>query len=145
MSNDFEWDGEDYVEIPPQRRTAIYQNTDGNVVVRQVAAWDEDSDPFMVFTSNRENMARLIYAMIDAADLPWQIIENTGRGFIDVDNPNLSRQHEGEADKPRSKDPTAAERQRRRREKLRQEAEPEAPQKEGSDRDSGLFSEGGEQ
>lgn len=99
MSNklDFDWNRKDApVVLQQQRKTAIYMNPASDVVIRQEADWDEENDPFVVIGA--QNLRRVIASLTELAD-------------------EIEGGERQPADRP-TKDPTAADRQRRRRERI---------------------------
>src|SRR5262245_26087133 len=59
-TEDFDWDDpdEDSIVLREQRATAIYHNRNGEVLIRQRAAWCDDSDSFVLVTE--ENLQTLL-------------------------------------------------------------------------------------
>jgi hypothetical protein len=104
-TRDFDWKALEERCIVQQRvmRVAIYSNPSGDVVIRQERDWDEEDDPFIIIA--RANVPAAIEQMLMASG---------------HEAPEVVRS----AHQP--KDPTAAERQRRRREKLKRDAEAES-------------------
>lgn len=98
MSNklDFDWNRMDApVVLQQQRKTAIYMNPADDVVIRQEADWDEENDPFIVIGA--QNLRRVIARLTELAD-----------ELEDGEHHHADRQ---------ARDTTAAERQRRHRER----------------------------
>jgi hypothetical protein len=94
---EFNWEKNEAVVLQQQHRTAIHFNTRGDIVIRQEADWPhEESDPFLVIGA--QNLRRVIARLTEMAD------------EIDQGGPE-------EGEQTRTKDPTAADRQRRRRER----------------------------
>ncbi len=65
MADDFEWSELDRATkvVNEARETAVYLNTDGDVVIRQRRSWpDEQEDPFLVIPLYR------VRALIDRLD-----------------------------------------------------------------------------
>jgi hypothetical protein len=55
---DFDWNKDDAVILKEQRATAVYYNRAGELIIRQRATWDEDTDTF-VFVSPENIVAFL--------------------------------------------------------------------------------------
>ncbi|MEY9983416.1 hypothetical protein ABH995_002753 [Bradyrhizobium yuanmingense] len=100
MSDNFNWDDDDTI-VPAQGAIAVYENNHGNIVVREQVPYPED-DKWIVFLPQYAEV--IIRRIIEVADLPFTLVP--------VGNPAI-----GSSGK--AKDGTAAERQRRRRNKLR--------------------------
>ncbi|QIG91973.1 hypothetical protein [Bradyrhizobium sp. 6(2017)] len=137
--SDFDWDSADVV-IPEQPRTAIFTNDDGQVVVRQ-HCWPDDDVVVVISPPHAITVALAILRAAGHDDI--EFIRNCGAGFEDVElpelpsprkRPNVEEMKAARPDidwdratadfdefaaKTAPKDPTAAERQRRRRDKLR--------------------------
>jgi hypothetical protein len=61
MSKDFSWlDEKDSVAATSQAAIAVYQNADGDVVIRQQASYGEDDHIIVV---NQKNLPELIQAL----------------------------------------------------------------------------------
>jgi hypothetical protein len=143
MSTDgYDWNDGDTV-LQEQPRTAVFLNADGAVLIRQ-QSWPEEDD---VVILQPQNAIRFVLAVLAAAghDDIELIRSLGGEGYEDVDIPSKPprpREHQesGFIDAVRTerpdlnidkaladfdqkmapKDPTAAQRQRRRREKLKE-------------------------
>lgn len=100
MTDDFNWDDVDTI-VPAQGAIAVYENPHGNVVVREQVPYPED-DKWIVFLP--QYAEAIVRRIIEVAGLPFTLVPN-GSSAV------------GSSDK--TKDCTAAERQRRRRNKLR--------------------------
>ncbi|MCK1539380.1 MULTISPECIES: hypothetical protein [unclassified Bradyrhizobium] len=100
MSDHFDWDDVDTI-VPAQGAIAVYENPHGNVVVREQVPYPED-DKWIIFLPQYAEV--IVRRIIEVAGLPFTLVPN-GSSVV------------GSSDKP--KDCTAAERQRRRRNKLR--------------------------
>jgi hypothetical protein len=98
-TNEFDWNSDAVTVVArTQQAIAVYQNLHGAVVIREQQGWDEDADTIIVIQP--EHARAVAAAILSAAGLA------TDRS-------------------PRPpKDPTAANRQRRRRDRLR-DATPE--------------------
>jgi hypothetical protein len=59
---DFDWSCDDVV-LREQRKTAVYWNTVGDLVIRQERTWDENDDPFMVIAAG--NVQEFLDAICD--------------------------------------------------------------------------------
>lgn len=85
MSEHFDWIKDPSVAVQNQPALAIYQNPYGHVVIRREADWHEDEDAFV--TVAPENLVAVLYGMIDAAGLPFDIVERCAGGYCDVERP----------------------------------------------------------
>jgi hypothetical protein len=56
------------VILREQRRTAVYRNPHGDLVIRQERSWNEDEDPFLVIAAN--NVQTLIDKLCDLEGIP---------------------------------------------------------------------------
>lgn len=99
---DFDW-SEAHVVVPEQPATACYLNPAGGIVLRQQGAWPDNDDHWLWFAP--EHAPAVAKAILEAAALSTMA-------------PEPEPEQVGNA----PKDPTAAERQRRRR--ARQKEEP---------------------
>lgn len=62
-ASDFNWLDDPDIIVGEQRALAVYQNSHGNIVIRQERAWDEDEDIIIVLRrENAERVARAILA-----------------------------------------------------------------------------------
>lgn len=62
----FNWVNDDSIIIREQRATAVYENVDGDIVIRQQKSWDQDDDPCMVITAdNRHALIRALDSLDD--------------------------------------------------------------------------------
>ncbi|MGX1237306.1 hypothetical protein AB7M71_010444 [Bradyrhizobium japonicum] len=100
MSEKFDWDDVDIV-VPAQGAIAVYKNDFGNIVVREMVPYPED-DKWIIFLPQYAEV--IVRQIIELADLPFTLAPNGG---------HATRRS------VKAKDGTAAERQRRRRNKLR--------------------------
>ncbi|WP_141340906.1 hypothetical protein [Bradyrhizobium sp. USDA 3458] len=140
MSGDFDWNGPDVV-LEHQPRTAVFTNDRGQVVIRQEGSLDPDEDVWVFFDPG--NALSLCKAILEAAGLDdIEFVRNCGglsyedvavparpsraeqmkAARPDIDWASAEEEFDRKiADKaePAPKDRTAAERQRRRRERLR--------------------------
>ncbi len=57
--------GEEVMAVGEQRAVAVYPNPDGDLVIRQERAWDEEEDHIIIVRI--ENAERLAQAIIRAA------------------------------------------------------------------------------
>jgi len=103
MSGDFDWYGDNAgdVVVREQASIAVYSNPNSEVVIRRKADWDEDGDVWIVVAPDRAR-ALCESIMRVAADLLGEVTT------LQISPP-----------KPNGRDRTAAERQRRHRDKLR--------------------------
>jgi hypothetical protein len=62
IEQDFDWSGDEVV-LCEQRKTAVYWNKDGDLVIRQERTWDENDDPFMVIAAS--NVQEFLDAICD--------------------------------------------------------------------------------
>lgn len=83
--SEFDWSADDSVVCHEQPAFAIYENGQGQVVIRAERRWDEEQDPFI--TINKEYIVAAAYALLEAADLPMEITERCERGWRDVERP----------------------------------------------------------
>lgn len=101
--SDFDWTGSGSIAVAEQLAIAIYPNPKGVVVVRQERAWDEDSDT--VIFVNPDHARAVAAAILEAAGLEPDVV------IAGLLAPPAT---------PPVADPTAAERQRRHRQRLKQ-------------------------
>ena len=94
-SADFQWASDEDVIVREQSAIAVYANRQGGIVIRQERAWDEDSDVFIVIQP------------VFAATVASSIMRALG------DNAPLAL--------PAPSDSTAAERQRRYRQRKKRD------------------------
>ncbi|MEY9421110.1 MULTISPECIES: hypothetical protein [Bradyrhizobium] len=99
MSDDFDWNDVDII-VPAQGAIAVYENPLGNIVVREGVPYPED-DRWIVFLPQYAEV--IVRKIIEVAELPFALVPNEAQAAIGSS----------------PKDVTAAERQRRRRDKLR--------------------------
>lgn len=105
-SRDFDWiDSAEDVVVPEQAAIAVYLNPRGDVVIRQQAQYHPDEDTWIVVAPDRAQ------AVADA------IVEAARLAVYHPEDDELAPPAERTAAVP--KDPTAAERQRRYRERHR--------------------------
>jgi hypothetical protein len=136
-NGDFNWWGDDEaIVVRAQDAVAIYANGQGGIVLRAQRAWDETDDSLVIV--NRSNIIRVIYGMLRAAGYgDFQLYRTNGIACEDVPDPrdDDGSYPDGEEEPDRehveqteirlienasnAKDPTAAERQRRHRERKR--------------------------
>ncbi|WP_076859381.1 hypothetical protein [Bradyrhizobium mercantei] len=135
-ADDFDWDDTVVTVIPEQPQTAVYTNADGQVVVRQ-HCWPDGDDLVLISPSYAIMVALAILRAAGHNDVEF-VRACGGGGYEDVEVPELPQRRSVEkltAARPDidwgkvnadfnkfesgPKDPKAAERQRRRREKLR--------------------------
>lgn len=64
-SASFDWAADPDIVVRPQPAIAIYENGAGAVVIRQEAAWDEDSDIYIIVQP--EHCERIAAALLRAA------------------------------------------------------------------------------
>jgi hypothetical protein len=129
-SREFDWDAFAGEVVQHQvERVAVYENPDGNIVIRQERRWDEDDDVWIVIA--RAHAFATARALLCAAGIRSDLAETVAaRPDIDwnavVRDFDMAEARE-DAGVPteRPKDPTGAERQRRHRERKR-EAERDA-------------------
>jgi len=105
---------DDNMILPPRMGTAVYAQ-DGQVVIEQRDDYSNDYE----IRIDPENAVALVYAILEAAGLPMEIVEVTPEGYYDVPRPtrHVEPAAEDSASKPKPKDPTAAERMRRYRDR----------------------------
>ena len=104
----FDWRQEPSILCQEQPALAIYQNPRGQCVIRQEQRWDETEDTVILVC--RDNTIKVAHAILDI-----EFVRPCGGGYEDVAIDTEVPAH----DASRSKDRTAAERQRRHRAKLR--------------------------
>lgn len=63
--DDFDWDDAD-VDVPHQARITVYTNPDGHIVIRQEGDWYRKDDPWIVVLP--ENAQRLVDAILALAE-----------------------------------------------------------------------------
>ena len=106
----FDWREDPSIICEEQPALAVYTNPRGQCVLRQERRWDEDEDTVILVC--RENALKVAHAILTAVGMgDIELIRPCGGGYEDVVLPETSAS--------RSKDRTAAERQRRHRAKLR--------------------------
>ncbi|MET4319211.1 hypothetical protein [Bradyrhizobium sp. RT5a] len=108
MSEKFDW-GDGCLVVPfhpEQDKTAVYTNGYGDIVLRQRSqgSWKDDDDNIVIFRP--EHAEAIVRAIIDEVGLPYALLPEP----LESAGPTV----------PKLKDSTAAERQRRRRAKLRE-------------------------
>jgi hypothetical protein len=96
IPSDLDWRDSESVVVPEQQAIAVYTNVNDVVVVRQERAWDEDSDTIVLI--HRQHVLTVVEAML----------AEIGMGLGEMQKSTTA-----------AKDPTAAHRQRRRGERLR--------------------------
>jgi hypothetical protein len=103
---DFDWANDECVVLHKQPAIAVYPNNMGTIAIRQQRDWDEDEDTIIVTASleGAEAIAQAILREVEAV-----------------------RQDLGHAPRELPKDPTATDRQRRRRNKQRSNGGTEWP------------------
>lgn len=106
MSDDYDWDDGDTI-VPAQGAIAVYENLRGNVVVREQVPYPED-DKCIVFLPQYAEL--IVRRIIEVAGLPFALVP--------IGTPVIGSSSN-------AKDATAAERQRRRRSKLRDDRDSE--------------------
>jgi hypothetical protein len=122
-AHEFGWSDESAIVLNRQPRTAVYLNPRGQLVIRQEADFDETEDPYLYFS--QENVIALCYGLFDAIGAPYSIIADVHGGCVDIPRPGQpgidldATNAASDGFEAKGKDPTAAERQRRRRERKR--------------------------
>jgi hypothetical protein len=107
IPDDFDWSSNNTdVAVRRQDAVAVYENVNGDVVVRRQADFNEDEDPILII--NKACVPALVRALIDTAGLE---AEPVSHGIL-LPPPARS-----------GSDPTAAERQRRYRDRHRNGAD----------------------
>jgi hypothetical protein len=83
-STKFDWaDVQECIVQRQVHRVAIYDNTHGDVVIRQERDWNEEDDPFIVIA--RAHAIRAAHAILNAAGLgDIEFIRPCGGGYEDV-------------------------------------------------------------
>ncbi|RQH08144.1 hypothetical protein [Bradyrhizobium sp. RP6] len=118
MSEKFDWDGCLVVPFhPEQNETAVYTNLYGDIVLRQKNphSWKDDEDHLV--TLRPEHAEAIVRAIVEEAGLPFLLVAQSSV---------ISGGTVGKL-----KDAKAAERQRRRRAKLRERRDSSRDQNEG--------------
>ena len=108
-TDDFDWNDADHVVVPEQASIAVYLNPKGDVVIRQAGQYHPDEDTWIVFAA--QHASRVADALLETAGL--------------ADQP-----HDCKAAAP--KDRTAADRQRRYRERNRHASRRNASDSDGT-------------
>jgi hypothetical protein len=132
----FDWLLDGSIAVERQDALAVYLNNADHIVIRRESAWDEENDTTIIIAP--QNVTAFLQAVIRASGLPLELIRRVGGGYEDVEDHlaggAVDRADAGaglDADKlsdpppakPSSpKDATAADRQRRHREKLQRNA-----------------------
>ncbi|MGY3432035.1 hypothetical protein ACVWWI_004010 [Bradyrhizobium sp. USDA 3686] len=108
VSEKFDWDDGCLIVpfYPAQNKTAVYTNPFGDIVLRQhnPHSWKDDEDNVLIFRP--EHAEAIVRAIIQEVGLPYVLVPQVAENACSPDT--------------MLKDRTAAERQRRRRNKLRQ-------------------------
>lgn len=65
---EFDWSDRDSIVLQEQRRTAIYWNLNGDLVIRQEKDWNDNDDCFIVISSG--NLQAFIDRLCDMAGIP---------------------------------------------------------------------------
>jgi hypothetical protein len=118
-SNDFDWNpGNPDLVVERQPAIAVYENAGGAITIRREREWDEDDDVIIVVT--KANVPAFVRAILRASESDLELVRSLGNGayedvrpFIDWQPANADSG--GATERPKPKDPTAAERQRRSR------------------------------
>lgn len=75
----FQWHDDDAVIVRSQPAIAVYSNRAGAIVVRQEAAWDDDSDAFIIV--QRQNAPALVRAILaEAGAEAGELVGNKRQG-----------------------------------------------------------------
>ena len=118
-SREFDWGDIDAdIVVPEQPAIACYTNPNGAVVLRQAGQYGLEDDHWVYF--HADHAVAVAYAILNAAGLTMQIVQCQPNGCCDV---------------PQPKDRTAAERQKRYRERKRNARNTEAVTRNAQDRD----------
>jgi hypothetical protein len=67
-AEEFSWNSDDSVILQQQRRTAVYFNTRDELVIRQQADWNEDTDTVLVIAKN--NIEEFLDKLTDICGVP---------------------------------------------------------------------------
>lgn len=54
MADEFDWSKAAELALPEQLAIAFYRNADGDLVIRQHAAWSEQEDSVIIISPNNE-------------------------------------------------------------------------------------------
>lgn len=119
-NREFDWNDDTRRVLGHQPQTAIYSDPNGDIVIRQQGHYGPDEDSWVYFSP--ENVVAVLYGIIDAADLPYLVIEDINGCCTDIPRPDATFSEAASRKRAKAKDRTAAERQRRRRERKRQGA-----------------------
>lgn len=106
MSDNFDWEDVDII-VPAQGAIAVYENPHGSIVVREQVPYPEE-DKWIIFLPQYAEL--IVRRIIEVAGLPFALVP--------IGTPAIGSSS-------MAKDPTAAERQRRRRNKLRDDRDSE--------------------
>jgi hypothetical protein len=68
QSEEFDWNTDPSIVLHEQRRTAVYFNPGGSLVIRQQKDWDEEQDPFLLIAP--ENAVKFLDAVCDVFGIP---------------------------------------------------------------------------
>ena len=114
----FDWREDPSIVCEEQPALAVYTNPRGQCVLRQERRWDEEDDTvILICCENALAVVRAILVAVGMNDL--KLYRECGMGGEDIDWPEEPFARREAADESKPKDSTAAERQRRRRQKLR--------------------------
>lgn len=125
----FAWD-DPCVVVQPVTATAVYIDEHDNVVIRQQGAWNDDGDDLIVLP--RHEAEKVAAAIFDATVALWP--SNRQRQGETKAAPTAPAYVSGKEVVER-RDPTAAERQRRRRARMRDTARDSRDSERDTDRD----------
>ena len=65
--DDFDWSRDDSIVLNEQPATAVYENTAGDIVIRQARAWDREDDTICVIA--KQNLQVVIDKLCDLAGI----------------------------------------------------------------------------
>ena len=115
--DDFDWKSDDSIAVREQPAVAVYCNLYGGVTLRRERAWNEEDD--CIIPIAKENVLAIIEAILRAAGENVRLYRENGMTCYDIDLPEAPQPAEPKGGVAPSRDPTASERQRRRRAKQR--------------------------
>jgi hypothetical protein len=117
--DDFDWKSDDSIAVREQPAVAVYCNLYGGVTLRRERAWNEEDD--CIIPIAKENVLAIIGAILRAAGMEnVRLYRENGMACYDIDLPEAPQPAaEPKVEVAPSRDPTASERQRRRRAKQR--------------------------
>lgn len=114
-SEQFDWFDNDSVIVPEQEAIAVYTNPKGAVVIRRMQRWDETDDQFFIIEAR--NAVDVAEAMLRAAGSDARVCTPRMLAMMqqrqDIDWEAINEDFDELRSEQKSKDRTAAKRQRR--------------------------------